>query len=82
MALVVKSPPANAGDVRDAGLIPGWEDPLEKEMATSPVLLPGESHGQRSLADYSLWGGKESDTTETTEHAPIAEKNMVPKQCG
>ena len=28
----------------------GWEDPLEKEVATTPVSLPGESHGQRSLA--------------------------------
>ena len=28
----------------------GWEDPLEKEMATTPVFLPGKSHGQRSLA--------------------------------
>ena len=27
VALVVKNPPANARDVRDAGLIPGWEDP-------------------------------------------------------
>ena len=26
------------------------EDPLEKEMATTPVFLPGKSHGQRSLA--------------------------------
>ena len=31
------------------------EDPLKKEMATTPVFLPGESHGQRSLAGYSLW---------------------------
>ena len=29
------------------------EDPLEKEMATAPVFLPGESHGQRSLAGHS-----------------------------
>jgi len=29
------------------------EDPLEKEMQPTPVLLPGESHGQRSLAGYS-----------------------------
>jgi len=29
-----------------------------------PVLLPGKSHEQRSLAGYSLWGSKESDTTE------------------
>ena len=31
-----------------------------------PVFLPGKSHGQRSLADYSPWGCKESDTTEAT----------------
>ena len=30
------------------------------------VFLPGESHGQRSLAGYSSWGHKESDTTEAT----------------
>ena len=33
-------------------------------MATDLVFLPGESHGQRSLADYSPWGRKELDTTE------------------
>ena len=37
--------------------------PLEVEMATTPVFLPGESQGQRSLAGYSLWDHKESDTT-------------------
>ena len=31
-----------------------------------PVLMPGESHGQRSLAVYSPWGCTESDTTEAT----------------
>ena len=36
---MVKNPPANAGDVRDAGLIPGLEDPLEKEMATHSSIL-------------------------------------------
>jgi len=41
-----------------------WEDPLEKGMATHQVFLPGESHGQRSLVDYSSWGCKESDMTE------------------
>ena len=41
-----------------------WEDPLEKEMATHSVLLPGESHGRRSLIGYSPWGCKESDMTE------------------
>ena len=33
----------------------GREDPLEKEMAPTPVFLPGKSRGQRSLAGYSLW---------------------------
>ena len=42
----------------------GWEDHLEKEMATYSVFLPGEPHGQRSLAGYSPRGCKESDTTE------------------
>ena len=41
----------------------GQEDPLEEEMA---VFLPGESHGQRSLADYGPWGCRESDLTEAT----------------
>ena len=38
-----------------------WEDPLEEGIATPPVFLPGESHGQRSLAGYSPWRHKESD---------------------
>ena len=42
----------------------GQEDPLEKGMATTPVLLPGKSHGGRSVVGYSPWGSKESDTTE------------------
>ena len=39
----------------------GQEDPLEKGMATHSSILPGESHGQRKLMDYSPWGCKESD---------------------
>ena len=35
-----------------------------REWQSTPVLLPGESHGQRSLAGYSPWGCKESETTE------------------
>ena len=34
----------------------GWEDPLEKEMLSTLVFLPGEFHGQRSLAGYSPRG--------------------------
>ena len=43
----------------------GWKDPLEEEMAThSSVLLPGKSHGQRSLEGYSLKGRKGSNMAE------------------
>ena len=42
----------------------GWEDPLENEWQLTPVLLPGESRGWRSLLGYSSWGHKESDMTE------------------
>ena len=39
---------------------------LEKEMATTPVFLPGESQGRGSLVGCSLWGCTESDTTAVT----------------
>ena len=64
MVLAVKNPPANAGDIRDAGSIPGWgRSPGEGHGLPTPVFLPGESNGQRSLMGYSPYGCKESDTT-------------------
>ena len=42
----------------------GWEDPLEEEMATHSSILPGKSHGEKSLAGYSPWGHKDLHTTE------------------
>ena len=48
---VVKNLPANAGDLRDAGLILGSGRPPGAQQ-TIPVFLPGESHGQRSLMGY------------------------------
>ena len=41
----------------------GWEDALEKEMATCSSIIAWKFHGQRSLVGYSPWGCKESDTT-------------------
>ena len=38
--------------------------PWRREQLPIPVFLPGEFHGQRSLAGYSPWGSKGSDTTE------------------
>ena len=66
VALVAKNPRASVGDTRDSGLILGREDPQEESMATHPIILAGESQGQRSLAGYSLWDCKQSDTIEVT----------------
>ena len=43
---------------------PGWEDPLEEEGQPTPVFLPRETHGRRSLVGYSPNGCKESDMIE------------------
>ena len=43
--------------------------PWRRAWQPTPVFLPGESLKWRSLAGYSPWGGKESDTTEGTWHA-------------
>ena len=61
---------AGVGAAGDVGSILGFEkNPWGRKWQPTPVFLPGESHGQRSLAGYSPWGHKESDTTEATEHA-------------
>ena len=65
VALVVKYPSANAGDVRHEGLIPG-KIPWRKAWQPTLVFLPGESHGQRSLVGYSPQGRKGLDVTEVT----------------
>ena len=67
--LVVKNSPANAGDARDMGSVPGLERSSRRAWQPTPLFLPGESHGQRSLEGYSQWGHKESDRTEATWHA-------------
>ena len=67
VVLLVKNPPANAGNVRDSGSIPGLGrlpggghgNPLQYSCLENP-------HGQRSLASYSPWGRRESNATEAT----------------
>ena len=53
MVPVVKNPPAKAQDVKIFGF-----DPWRRAWQPTPVFLPGESHGQRSLAGYSPWGSQ------------------------
>ena len=63
MVLVLKNPTANVGDTRDAGLIPGWEDPLEEGVATHSSILawriPWREETGRFLS--YLWGGQTRD---------------------
>ena len=60
VAVMVKDPPANAGDIRDMGSIPEvGRFPWRRKWQPAQVFLPGESHGQRSLVGYSLCGCKE-----------------------
>ena len=65
VAQVVKNLSASAGDLRDVGPIPVLGMiPWRRAWQPTPVFLPGESHGQRSLMGYSPGGHKESDTTD------------------
>ena len=75
VALVVKNQPANAGDIRDSGLIWVGKIPWRRTWQPTPVFLTGESHRQRNLSGYSPWGRKESDMTEPTEHACMQVKH-------
>ena len=76
---MVKNPPANTGDVRDTDLIPGSVGKISWKRAWQPTLifLPGEFHGERSLADDSPQGCKESVTIK--EHLACRSKLLVCK---
>ena len=63
----------------------GFFHPWRRQWHPTPVLLPGESHGWRSLVGYSPWGRWESDTTERLHFhfslSCIGEGNGNPLQC-
>ena len=63
--LVVKNPPANAGEIRDMGSTPGLgRFPGEGNGNSTPVFLPGKFYGQINLVGYSSWGRRELAMTE------------------
>ena len=68
VALVVKNPPANTGDLRDVVQPLGREAPLEKGTATYSSILAWRIPWTEEPAGYSPKGCKESDMTEATEH--------------
>ena len=74
---MIKNLLANAGDVRDLGLIWGLEDPLEEGMATHPSIPAWRIPWTRSLAGDSPWDGKESSDS-ACMHGH--EKDWVPER--
>ena len=62
---MVRNLPINAGDIRSR--FSPWVGRIlwRRKWQPTPLFLPGKSHGQRSLENYSPWGCKETDT----EHA-------------
>ena len=64
---MVENLPANSGDKR-RHQFDAWvrKIPWRRAWQPTPVFLPGESHGQKSLAPYGPQSHRESDTTEAT----------------
>ena len=56
----------------------GWEDPLEEGMQPTPVFLPGEFHGQRSLVGYTVHGIAKSQTLLRNQHSPWSTPHVQP----
>ena len=65
---MVKNLPANAGDARDAGSIPGRKIPWRRAWQPTLVFLPGGFHGQRTLLGYSQWDHRESAASRRVTH--------------
>ena len=63
-------------NARDPDLIPGSGRSPGEGNATTPVFLPGESHGQRSLAGHRSWGHRESDMAEQLSRHASFTKNV------
>ena len=61
---MVKNLPAYAGDIRDSGLIPGPEDPLEECMAAHSSILAWRIPRTEEPGGLQSMGSQESDTTE------------------
>ena len=76
MAQIVKRLPA----MRETWFNP-WIGKISwrRKWQPTPVLLPGKSHGQRSLVGYSPWDGKESDMTEQLHIVMVTQSVWSPR---
>ena len=73
VAQLVKNPPAMQESWVQSLV---WEDPLKREWLPTPVFLPREFHGQRSLVGHNPWGHKQSDMTERLTLVPKTKRYM------
>ena len=81
MAQWVKNPPAMQ-EIQETWVQSlGWEDPLEKEMATRSSILALKPHGQRNLEGYSPCDSKEWDTTKHADTAHPAKTSQSTELC-
>ena len=71
IALVVKNPPANAGEMRHEFSPQIGKILWKRALQLTTVCLPGESHGQRSLMGYSPQYHKLLDMTEAAQHSTV-----------
>ena len=67
----------NMPAMRETGLTPGLGRSSGEGNSYPLQYLPGEFHGQRSLAGYSPWGRKESDTTEWVSFSPLCNHKII-----
>ena len=80
MALVVKDPPANVGDIRDAGSIPGSRRSPGRGHGSPLSSCLENPHEQSSLVGYGPWGHKELDTTKQLTHTHKGSKSRSTKE--
>ena len=82
VALVVKNLPANAGDIRDLGSVPGWgRSPGGGHGNSLQYSCLENPHGQRSLESYSPQSRTESDLTEPLSTHACGPFSRVPPVC-
>ena len=68
---MIKNPPANARDIKDAVQSLGWENPLEEGMETHSSILAWRIPWTEESGGLQSIGSQELDMTEATEHACI-----------
>ena len=68
---VVKNPPAVQETQETQVHYPGWEIIWRRKWQPTPVLLSGESHGQRSVVGCSPWGCRRVEHSLATEHMHV-----------